>query len=76
VGDEIEFSELTMPDNKFRVGVVELMQFANFHDLYSSAPPAEFGGSSVDELTNSIYQYYSKEDEARYGVIGIRMKVI
>lgn len=37
-------------------------------------PLAEFGAEDIDTKTESMYEYYSKEEEAKYGVLGIKFK--
>ena len=36
--------------------------------------PAHFGGESRELLLNQIKQFYSDEDEQKYGVVGIRIE--
>lgn len=74
VGDEIEFSLITDPDEKVVVSVEELYHFPTFKDLFCSFEPVEYGGGDREEYV-AMYKYYSKEDEARYGVLGIRVKL-
>jgi ASC-1-like (ASCH) protein len=74
VGDEIEFSLATEPSQKILTTVSDLYYFPTFKDLCYSFEPVEYG--SVDkEAYIEMYKYYSKEDEVKYGVLGIRIKV-
>lgn len=49
----------------------------DFFSLYSDFAPEDFGGEgwTVDQLVNNIYEYYSKEDEKKYGVLGIKLEI-
>ncbi len=73
VGDHIVFA--LRPDfvEKVEAEVVELIHAPTFRDLFASRPLAEFGVASLDDA-ESMYEYYSKEDEAKYGVLGIKFK--
>lgn len=72
VGDEIEFSLAAGPDQKILVTVEDLYHFPTFKDLCYSFEPSEYGSLDKEEYIK-MYKYYSKEDEARYGVLAIRI---
>lgn len=74
-GDEIIFTLLTDTKVKIKVEVVELSVFPSFEVLFSTLPPQEYGSKSKDEFAE-MYKYYSKEDEEKYGVLGIRIKYL
>lgn len=73
IGDTIEFSLIDDPTQHINVVVEDLHHFATFKDLCYAFPPQEYGSESAEEYS-FMYQYYSKEDEAKYGVLGIRVK--
>ncbi len=55
--------------------VVELIHAPTFRDLFAMRPLTEFGIEDGNfERVENMYQYYNKEDEAKYGVIGIKFK--
>lgn len=56
------------------VTVVGLLRYATFHDLFSHNDPLKFGGESVEWLENQINEFYSAEDQQRYGVLGIEFE--
>lgn len=72
-GDVIEFISRESRE-KLLVEVIGLAVFETFEELFSSFTPESFGANNKEDLF-SIYQYYSKEDEKRYGVIGIQIKL-
>ncbi len=74
VGDNIEFSLISDSTQKMLTVVEGLFCFATFRDLYEAFDPAVYGRSTKDEYVN-MYEYYSKEDEVKYGVLGIKIKV-
>ena len=75
VGDEIEFSLMTDEDRKIRTKVVDLSPHKTFPELFDTFPPARFGAENKTDLM-SIYSYYTKEEEAEYGVLGIILELI
>lgn len=75
IGDHLIFA--LRPDfvEKVEVEVVELLQAPTFRDLFLAHPLVEFGIEDENiERVENMYEYYSKEDEQRYGVIGIKFK--
>jgi len=78
IGDELVFFELPRMENKFKAKVSALLIYKDFVGLYSDFEPADFGGEgwSVAQLVDNIHEYYSKEDEEKYGVLGIKLELI
>lgn len=76
LGDEIEFSENDNPEKKVRARVKGLLHYQSFKELFADHDPSLFGGESKEFLLNQIKQFYSDEDEQKYGVVGIRIEVI
>ncbi len=74
VGDHLVFA--LRPDfiEKVEAEVVELIHAPTFRDLFATRPLSEFGADDLDAKTESMYEYYSKEEEAKYGVLGIKFK--
>jgi ASC-1-like (ASCH) protein len=75
IGDEILFSLANDSSQQIRTEVIGLSKHATFSDLFDALPNAHFGSTDKKYLMG-IYEYYSKEDEARYGVVGIIVKII
>lgn len=78
IGDEIEFSCLEGNETPFVVRVTGLHLFDNFAALYSSLPLLKCGYTK-ETIENAspedMNQYYSIEEQAQYGVVGIQMKL-
>lgn len=53
--------------------VVGLLRYKTFSDLFADFTPDVLGVNDKVALEKLIYTFYSKEDEARYGVVGIRV---
>jgi ASC-1-like (ASCH) protein len=75
IGDTIEFSENDKPENVVRAIVTGLLRYRTFKELFADHEPSLFGEESRDFLLNQIKQFYSDEDELKYGVVGIRLQV-
>lgn len=73
VGDCIEFISRENPEDTIKVEITNIDKFDSFKDAYDAYPPKLYGGESADEY-ECMYKYYSKEDEKKYGVLGIRLK--
>ena len=79
VGDEIEFLLIDNQDEKILVKVIGLSRFESFRDLYSSFHYSMFGhphGTILKDQIKDIEACYSKEEEEKYGVLGVHIKII
>ena len=68
IGDIVTFWS---NEDKITVVVVDLLKYKRFEDLFSNNDFSLFGGDSLENLM-TIYKYYSKEDEEKFGVVGIK----
>ena len=77
VGDRIEFTD-NFTDEKLLAVVKQLHQFDSFEALYSALPLTKCG-YSLDGLTNAspndMERFYSREQQAKYGVVGIEIRL-
>jgi ASC-1-like (ASCH) protein len=76
IGDKIEFSENENPEHVVHTRVKGLPRYASFKELFADHDPSLFGETSKEFLLDQIKQFYSEEDEQKYGVVGIRIEVI
>ena len=77
-GDLICFTN-TETGEKLEVKVLELCVFDSFKTLYENLPLLECGYTKDDIDTASpddMDFYYSKEKQAQYGVVGIRIELV
>ena len=74
IGDEIEFTSNEDQIEKILTEVVALYRYQSFEELFSDFPSEYFGGNSKEELLKEIEQFYSKEEQGKYGVMGIKIK--
>jgi len=77
-GDKIIFRENDEPEKYGEIEVVveEILHFKTFAELFSAIDPAFFGGENSDFLWQEIKQFYSDEEEEKFGVVGIRFRVV
>lgn len=79
IGDEIEFSLIDNPDERILVKVMGLSRFNSFKTLYSRFHYSLFGHPHETTLNNQIKdirECYSKEEEEKYGALGIHIELI
>ena len=71
INDYIEFTNISTLEIMF-VKITNLYHFKNFEDLFNYFDNSILGCSSYEEM----YKYYSREEEKKYGVLGIEIKVL
>lgn len=76
VGDTIEFTN-RVTEEKICVKVVKLHIFNSFNELYKNFDK-ELLGYKKDEIAapDDMSKYYSKEEQEKYGVVGIEIKLL
>lgn len=75
LGDTITFTNTSDENKTVTVKVVGLLRYATFGDMFARNDPAKFGGHDAASLTLALQQYYSLEEQARYGVLGIEFEL-
>jgi len=76
IGDQIEFNCVDDQSKKVLTKVRALYQYESFDELFSDFAPELFGGISKNGLNDEINQFYSIDDQRKYGVLGIRIELI
>lgn len=73
-GDIIEFENRATKE-KLKTKVIKLHKFGNFEELYKHFDKVEMGYNK-DEPAESkdMEAYYSKEEQDKYGVLGIEIR--
>ncbi|MDQ5957511.1 MAG: hypothetical protein QG614_486 [Patescibacteria group bacterium] len=72
IGDTVTFWS---NEDKVDVVVTDLLKYTKFENLFSNNDFGLFGSDSLENLM-TIYKYYSKEDEEKFGVVGIKFIVV
>ena len=74
VGDYIEFTN-RVTNEKLLVEVIDLFKYNSFEELYKHFNKIEMGYSINEEANpKDMENYYSKEEQEKYGVLGIKTK--
>lgn len=79
IGDSITFLKLPELKELVKTEVVGLSKFNSFKDLFSVFGTKPFGHSdnmSIKEQVLGMRDAYSEEEENKFGVLGIHIKLI
>lgn len=79
LGDDITFFELPNLQKSIKTKVIGLSRFKEFRTLFSIFGRNFFGypeNSTIDEQVAGMMEVYSEEDEKKFGVLGIHIKLI
>ena len=78
IGDTIIFFK--EPDLKeyFSASVIGLLRYKSFKELFDDFDISVLADKSIskDELLNTLERFYSKENQEKYGVLGIKIKLL
>ena len=72
IGDKIEFSKLPELEEKIVVEVVDLYREDTFEELLEKVLNDK---EDIEKQIKTIYTIYSVEEEKKYGVLGIKIKL-
>lgn len=75
IGDVIEFSQNDDSAKVARTKVKALYRYDSFENLFTDFPPEYFGGDSKEFLLEEISRFYPKEEQEKYGVVGIKIEI-
>jgi ASC-1-like (ASCH) protein len=76
LGDTLVFTNRESPEQTLTVKVIGLLRYSSFEAMFSHSEPTKFGGPSVDLLLDQISEFYSAEEQEKYGVIGIEFELV
>ena len=76
IGDIIEFTN-RLTNEKISVKVIQLYLFNTFEELYKQFDKVSLGYKESECVDpNDMSKYYSKEEQEKYGVVGIEIRLI
>ena len=77
VGDQIEFTNLEDRMQKLLTRVIALHRFDSFEEMFRVLPASAMGYDK-GQIPNAedMEHYYSKEEQALYGVVGIEIELV
>lgn len=75
IGDKIKFSLIDSPNQSIETDVVNLHRFTSFRELFLTNLFCKCGCGdlSIDEAVERMRQYYTENEEEKYGIIGIEI---
>ena len=78
IGDTIIFFKEPQLNKSFETKVVGLLRYNSFEDMFKDFDISILSDKSMtkNELINVLEQFYSKEKQKQYGVLGIRVELI
>ena len=72
IGDKIEFTKLPKMKEKLLVDVLDLYKDSSFENLFRKLFDDE---EEIIRKAKAMHEFYSEEEEASYGVLGIKIKI-
>ena len=78
IGDIIEFLKEPELNESFNAKVVGLLRYNSFEEMFKDFDISILSDESMtkDELISVLEQFYTKEKQEKYGVLGIRIELI
>ncbi len=78
VGDVIVFKKLPELSESLETVVADLIYFKSFKEMIDTLPLEKVGfpSESKTEVEDIYHEFYSVEEENKYGVLAIKVKVI
>lgn len=75
LGDVIEFSD---GSSSLRAEIIGLLRYRTFEDLFEDFDASILADSSMTkaEILEALEEFYTPEKQAKYGVLGIRIKIL
>ena len=72
-GDNILFCHADDEMQHIQTKVIGIFRYSSFKELMTDFPSTMFGGDSTEELIADIRQFYTEDEERKYGVVGIKI---
>ena len=78
IGDTIKFLKEPELNESFKAKVIGLLRYNTFKDLFNDFDISILSDKKMtkNELLNVLEQFYTKEKQKQYGVLGIRIELI
>jgi len=78
IGDIIEFKKEPDLNDSFKAKVVGLLKYASFEEMFEDFDISILADKSMTkkELISVLEQFYTKEKQIQYGVLGIRIELL
>lgn len=76
IGDIVEFKKNPELIESVKAEVVALLNYPSFDAMFTDFDPNWFGLPTKEALLAQIEQFYPSEEQQKYGVLGIKIKVL
>lgn len=78
IGDTIKMLKEPDLDESFKVRVVGLLRYNSFSDMFKDFDISVLADKKMtkEELISVLEQFYPKEEQEKYGVLGIKLELI
>ena len=78
IGDTIKFLKEPDLNESFNVKVIGLLRYNTFEDMFKDFDISILSDKSMtrEELIGVLEQFYTKEKQEQYGVLGIRIELL
>ena len=78
IGDTIKFLKEPELNESFNAKVVDLLRYKSFEDMFKDYDISILADKSMtkEELITVLEQFYTKEKQEMYGVLGIKIELI
>ena len=78
IGDTIKFLKEPELIESFNVKVVDLLRYNNFEEMFKDFDISVLADKSMtkEELISVLEEFYTKEKQEQYGVLGIRIELM
>ena len=78
LGDTIKFLKEPELNESFKVKVVGLLRYNSFDNMFKDFDISILSDKSMtkEELKSVLEQFYTKEKQEQYGVLGIRIELL
>ena len=78
IGDTIKFLKEPELNESFEAKVVGLLRYNSFEDMFKDYDISILSDKSMtkDELINDLEEFYTKEKQNKYGVLGIKIELV
>ena len=73
MGDYILFTNSDQRNENFQGKVINLYWEKNFASLCKKIAPQQAGFQTKKDLLNALNEFYTKEDQEKFGVLGIEV---
>lgn len=78
LGDIITFKKEPELVENFKCEVIGLLNYKSFQELFEDFPIETLANNSMtkEELLEALEEFYTKEKQRKYNVIGIKLKLL